>query len=103
MSAAEASATPGSTEAAHALETCVQALPQITTEQLRALPAETVQALMAVAVAAYAAHRQAGEEFPPVAPEAITATDATIAAQALLDALQVEVFELSMWRALGSL
>lgn len=69
-------------------------------------PAE-IQATIARMISAYVQRRREGEDFPIVAREAtggeVTATDAVIAATALLDAVEVEIFELGMWKALGTL
>jgi hypothetical protein len=70
-----------------------------------ALDERTLQILFAAVVKAYVAKRDAGAELSPLLPdeETVTATEATVAANALLEAVRVEVIELSMWGALGSL
>jgi hypothetical protein len=62
-----------------------------------------VQALMDLAVRAYGRIRdeekEQGSILPPV--HRVTATDVSRAASALLDALNIEVFELALWESWG--
>ena len=66
--------------------------------KLDVLPAEALQTLLASACRLYRARREAGEEFPPVAKNSISATDAMVTASGLLKALDLAVFELGMWQ-----
>jgi len=66
--------------------------------KLDTLPAETLQALIAAACRLYAARREAGEEFTPVARNALAATDVMVAASGLLRAADLAAFELGMWQ-----
>jgi hypothetical protein len=66
--------------------------------KLDTLPAETLQALIAAACRLYAARRQAGEEFTPVARNALAATDVMVTASGLLRAADLAAFELGMWQ-----
>lgn len=62
---------------------------------------EEVQSLFALAVQLYFAKRDAGEDFGPFAnPSEISATAAMTAAANLLQAVEVEIFELGMWKSL---
>ena len=66
--------------------------------QLDILSTEALQALIAAACRIYAARREAGEEFTPVARNAISATDVMISASGLLRAADLGAFELGMWQ-----
>ena len=66
--------------------------------KLDTLPAETLQALIAAACRLYAARREAGEEFTPVARNALAATDVMVTASGLLRAADLAAFELGMWQ-----
>jgi len=69
--------------------------------QDRELPTpETVQRLMTVAMKLYVAHHERGERFDPVGPD-VGATEVAILASAMLDAVNLEVFELSIWHGLS--
>ena len=70
----------------------------IATGQLDVLSAEALQALIAAACRSYAARRQAGEEFTPVAKSTVSATDVMITASGLLRAADLSTFELGMWQ-----
>ena len=65
-----------------------------------------VQELLAAAVRAYAARQQEGERFPAFSADdpggAVTGTDAVITVAAILEATNVEIFELGLWRAWGT-
>jgi hypothetical protein len=62
------------------------------------LPDDLRQELMRLAVAAYAAAWQKGRTAPLADPSDITATEAVVAASALIRALNIELFELAMWQ-----
>lgn len=65
------------------------------------IPAEAVQRLMVTAVAAYFAARDAGLDFGPFPAGAdVSATAAMVAAANILQAAEIEVFELGMWKTL---
>ena len=66
--------------------------------KLDTLPAETLQALIAAACRLYAARHEAGEQFPPVAKNALAATDVMVTASGLLRAADLAAFELGMWQ-----
>jgi hypothetical protein len=66
--------------------------------KLDALPTETLQALIAAACRLYAARREAGEQFMPVARNALAATDVMVTASGLLRAADLAAFELGMWQ-----
>jgi len=62
---------------------------------------EEVQSLFALAVQLYFFKRDGGENFGPFAdPSEISATAAMTAAANLLQAVEIEIFELGMWKSL---
>lgn len=67
------------------------------------LPTDVLQAMMATAIHGFvAACRQEGAAPAPLAKDSgITATEVAIVANALLEALDMDIFELQMWRSLG--
>jgi hypothetical protein len=66
--------------------------------RLNVVSADALQALMAAATRLYAARREAGEEFTPVAKNTISATDVMVTASGLLRAADLAAFELGMWQ-----
>ena len=71
-----------------------------------AVTEQQLQQLFGAAVKFYAAKREVGEPFSPVATESpwsVTATEGVVASSALLKAINVEVFELGMWQSWGKL
>jgi hypothetical protein len=66
--------------------------------KLDILPAETLQALIAAACRLYAARRETGEQFTPVAHNALAATDVMVTASGLLRAADLAAFELGLWQ-----
>ena len=66
--------------------------------RLDVLSTDALQALMAAACRNYAARRQAGEDFVPIAKNTLSATDVMITASGLLRAADLSTFELGMWQ-----
>lgn len=68
---------------------------------LASLSAEPLQKLMAAAVKAYAAKREAGETFLPLnaATGRVTPTDIMVTSSQLLRSGNLQVFELGMWQS----
>jgi hypothetical protein len=66
--------------------------------RLDLLSADALQTLIAAACRSYAARRQAGEDFTPVAKSTVSATDVMITASGLLKAADLSTFELGMWQ-----
>ena len=66
-----------------------------------------LQRAFADAVRAYSGRQQQGSRFPAFATDAdepvVTGTDAVVAAAAILEATNVEIFELGLWQAWGTL
>jgi hypothetical protein len=60
-----------------------------------------IQRKLTAAVKAYVARREAGVDFSPFEPDAVTATDVAVVATSMLKAVQLEVFELTLWSAWG--
>jgi hypothetical protein len=61
--------------------------------------AEALQAVIAAACRLYTARVDAGEQFMPVPPRSISATDVMVTASGLLKAVDLAVFELGMWQS----
>lgn len=57
-----------------------------------------LQTLLAAAVRAYAARVEQLGRLRPFPPDTVTATDVAVTATAMLEAVDVGVFELSMWQ-----
>jgi hypothetical protein len=49
----------------------------------------------------YVARQVDGERFAPIDDVRVSATEGVVAASAILDTLNVEVFELGMWKSWG--
>jgi hypothetical protein len=91
-----------SRNAATAVEAAAEALQRACRSgDIAALPNVDLQRLMAALVNAYAARRAAGDKFPPVdlALDNITPTDLMVTASQLLQAGDLQVFELGMWQS----
>ena len=72
----------------------------IAASDLGSLPNESLQKLMAAAVKAYSAKREAGETFLPVSTAGrVTPTDIMLTSSQLLRAGNLQVFELGMWQS----
>jgi hypothetical protein len=62
---------------------------------------EQLQTAIAGAVREYARRRQEGEAIAPVGAESVTATEVAITVTALLEVVDIEVFELALWASWG--
>ena len=63
---------------------------------------DVIQRLFTLGVKLYAARRAAGHDFLPESAEgSIDATEVAIATQGLLEAVNLDLFELSLWRHWG--
>ena len=83
------------------LEAAARALAEASPGELAdELSADTFQAVMTQLVKCYLVRRESGEEFPPTTAE-ITATEASIAASALMKAADLEFFEVTLWNSWG--
>ncbi len=66
------------------------------------LSADAAQDLMAAGVIAFAARRQAGDAGSPFSPgHGATATDVAIACTAMLEDVNIAIFELGLWQSMG--
>lgn len=66
------------------------------------IPQPVVQQMLALAVKLYAGQRAAGIDYPPVPnADSVTATEVSVATTALLAAVNLDIFELSLWRHWG--
>jgi len=64
------------------------------------LPNEQLQELLELAIKVYARKLETGGVLPPFrSRDLVTATDVVRVVSEMLDAVQLEVFELGMWRA----
>jgi len=71
----------------------------IADDKLDEVTAEALQKLIAAACRSYAARVAAGEQFTPVAQNAISATDVMVTASGLLRAVDLAVFDFGMWQS----
>ncbi|HYU17189.1 MAG TPA: hypothetical protein VEQ11_00665 [Chloroflexota bacterium] len=67
------------------------------------VPDQTVQDLMTLAVKLYVARREAGSDLLPFDDDAVTATEVMVTATSMLKAVQLEVFELTLWNGFGTI
>jgi hypothetical protein len=88
------------TEAADAL---VQAVDhQLLTGGIESVPAETIQQLLALSVKLYAARRAAGADIAPTpGVDSVNGTEVAVVTTALLETVNLDLFELSLWRQWG--
>jgi len=63
---------------------------------------EALQALLAAVVRAYSARVEQGGSMPAFPTNAVSATDVAVTATAMLEAVDVGAFELSMWQTIKS-
>lgn len=105
LAAAEKAATAVKSPSADAVSTQMIATAaaiekMISAGDLEGLPNESLQKLMAAAVKAYSAKREAGETFLPVSTAGrVTPTDIMLTSSQLLRAGNLQVFELGMWQS----
>ena len=60
-----------------------------------------VRDLFTLAVKQYFERQLGAEPFAPIDPTAVSPTEGVVAASALLEAINVEVFELGLWKSWG--
>ena len=71
-------------------------------EGLEAIDDGTIQRLVTLGVKLYVARREQGHELSPfVGSESITATEVAVATMGMLKAVNLDLFELSLWRHWG--
>ena len=67
----------------------------------RQVPREFAQRLLQVGVRLYFNKREGGEDFGPFHnEEAVSATEGMVASANILEAIDVDVFELGLWKSL---
>jgi hypothetical protein len=90
----------------HALGAAADALERLLDDEdaLRAVEPAAVQRLLAALVKVYAAKLEAGGELTPYSTDTQTPspTDTVVVASDLLASVEMEPFELAMWRAWGN-
>lgn len=68
-----------------------------------AVDQDAIRRILTLSIKLYVARRQQGEDFSPVMrDDSITATEASIATTGLLDAVNLDLFELSLWKYWGT-
>jgi len=65
------------------------------------VPDQTVQELLTLAVRLYSAKCEGEEPIDPFTDESVTATEVAFTTTSMLKAVQLEVFELTMWKSFG--
>jgi hypothetical protein len=74
----------------------------LATEGLAAVSDETIQQLLTLAVKLYVARREQGSTLSPfVENESVNATDVTVTVMGMLKAVNLDLFEVSLWRHWG--
>lgn len=75
----------------------------LNTDGIEGIEPETLQRLNSLGVKLYGAHFDRGNTFPPVLDnESVNATEASVFTSALLEVVNMDLFELSLWRQWGS-
>jgi hypothetical protein len=73
---------------------------EVSRGNIGAIPSDLIQAMLAAGCRAYAAKIESGEDFLPVSPEGnVTSTDVMFTSSGLLQAVDLQVFELGMWQS----
>ena len=70
----------------------------LTEDRVADVPEQAVQDLLLAAVRLYAAKRDRGESFPAFGGDKVTATDVAITCVAMTEVVNLELFELALWR-----
>lgn len=86
-----------------ALESLTEAVDgKLAVDGIENFPDETIQRLLALGVKLYAARRAVGAEFAPVpAADSVNGTEVAVVTTALLETVNLDLFELSLWRQWG--
>lgn len=66
-----------------------------------AIEDETIQRLVTLGVKLYVAKREGGHDFSPFFGESVTATETAVTSMGMLKAVNLDVFELSLWGGWG--
>jgi hypothetical protein len=67
------------------------------------LSEQSIQQLLTAAVKLYVAKREAGSTFPPFVDETVTATEVSVTATSMVKAVDMQIFELSLWSGFGTI
>jgi len=65
------------------------------------VPDETVQALLTAGVRLYSAKRSQDQQLDAFLDKSVTATDVSVVTLAMLDAVDLQLFELTLWSGWG--
>jgi hypothetical protein len=65
------------------------------------VPDEAVQALLTAGVRLYAAKRSADQQLGTFLDRSVTATDVSVVTMGMLDAVDLQLFELTLWSSWG--
>lgn len=101
MSVADVAGQTGGLDAA--LDSFTRAVDgKLAVDGIENFPDETIQQLLALGVKLYAARRAVGAELAPVpAADSVNGTEVAVLTTALLEAVNLDLFELSLWRQWG--
>lgn len=67
------------------------------------IPEQVIRELLTAATKLYVARRTSGDAaFSPFLDGEVTATEAAITTTAMLDAVELQLFELTLWNSLGA-
>ncbi len=84
--------------AADAARLLAEAERAVAEDRVADVPEQAVQDLLLAAVRLYAAKRDRGDSFPAFAADRVTATDVAITCVAMTEVVNLELFELALWR-----
>ena len=68
-----------------------------------AVSEESIQHLLTAAVKLYVAKREAGSSFSPFIDDSVTATEVSVTALSMVKAVDMQLFELSLWSGFGTI
>lgn len=70
-------------------------------ETAEQIPEKSLQGLMTATINLYILKVDSGAHFPPLAQDDVTVTDVATTVVEMLEAVDMEVFELGMWKTWG--
>src|SRR5947209_514783 len=70
-------------------------------EDLEAMPDQTVRSLLTMGVQLYYAKRASGAKFPPLSEQDVTASEVAVTVADMVNAVQIELFEVALWNSFG--
>jgi len=110
MSSRESAAPAAATEIASSADELARLVERIyrvtdtrlAREGIEAIDAETIQRLVTLGVKLYVARREQGDDLSPFVGEgSVTATEVAATTMGMLKAVNLDLFELSLWRHWG--